>query len=83
MYTIGWLKQIPDSELSLSDRIRKQKILAPFVVLFYCLILKDGILDGWHGCYYAFERVLAEILLSIRLIEYEIIEYEKLEQQEP
>jgi hypothetical protein len=78
LYTIGWLKQIPDSELSLSDRIRKQKILAPFVVLFYCLVLKGGILDGWHGWYYAFERVLAEILLSIRLIE-----YEKLQQQEP
>ena len=74
------LTQIPESELSLSDRIRKQKILAPFVILFYCLILKGGILDGWHGWYYAFERVLAEVLLSIRLIEYEIIEYEKLEQ---
>ncbi len=61
-----------------SDRIRKKKILAPFVILFYCLILKGGILDGWHGWYYAFERVLAEILLSIRLIE-----YEKLQQQEP
>lgn len=60
-----------NSELSLSDRIRKQKILAPFVILFYCLILKGGIFDGWHGWYYAFQRMLAEILLSIRLIEYE------------
>ena len=77
---VNKLTQIPDAELSLSDRIRKQKILAPFVILFYCLIVKGGILDGWHGWYYAFERVLTEILLSIRLIEYEIIEYEKLEQ---
>ncbi|ARV61237.1 glycosyl transferase [Nostocales cyanobacterium HT-58-2] len=68
---VNKLTHIPDSELSLSDRIRKQKILAPFIILFYCLILKGGILDGWHGWYYAFERVLAEILLSIRLIEYE------------
>jgi glycosyltransferase involved in cell wall biosynthesis len=60
-----------NSELSLSDRIRKQKILAPFVILFYCLILKGGIFDGWHGWYYAFQRMLAEILLSIRLISYE------------
>lgn len=74
---VNKLTQIPESELSLSDRIRKQKILAPFVILFYCLILKGGILDGWHGWYYAFERVLAEILLSIRLIE-----YEKLQQQD-
>ncbi len=56
---------------SLSDRIRKQKILAPLIVFFYCLILKGGILDGWHGWYYASQRVLAEVLLSIHLIEAE------------
>ncbi len=65
------LIETPDSQLSLSDRIRKQKILAPFIILLYCLILKGGILDGWYGWYYAFQRVLAEILLSVRLIEYE------------
>ncbi|WP_017314710.1 glycosyltransferase family 2 protein [Mastigocladopsis repens] len=68
------LLETPTYELSLGDRIRKQKILAPFVILFYCLILKGGILDGWHGWYYTFQRVLAEILLSIRLIEYEKIQ---------
>ncbi|GAB1544835.1 glycosyltransferase family 2 protein [Scytonema sp. NUACC21] len=65
------LTEASASELSLGDRIRKQKILAPFVILFYCLILKGAILDGWHGWYYTFQRVFAEILLSIRLIEYE------------
>lgn len=65
------LQQTPVDELSLSDRIRKQKVLAPFIILFYCLILKGCILDGWHGWYYAFQRMLAEILLSIRLIELE------------
>ncbi|MEL6456995.1 MAG: glycosyltransferase family 2 protein [Cyanobacteria bacterium J06621_15] len=64
------LTQTPENELSLGDKIRKQKIIAPFIILFYCLILKGGILDGWHGWYYAFQRVLAEVLLSIRLIEY-------------
>ncbi|MBH8555314.1 glycosyltransferase family 2 protein [Nostocaceae cyanobacterium CENA357] len=62
------------NELSLGDRIRKQKIVAPFIILLYCLILKGGILDGWAGWYYAFQRMLAEILLSIRLIEYEKLE---------
>ncbi|MHC5723881.1 MAG: glycosyltransferase family 2 protein, partial [Nostoc sp.] len=65
------LLETPESELSLGDRIRKQKILAPLIILIYCLILKGGILDGWHGWYYAFQRVLAEILLVIRLIEAE------------
>lgn len=63
------LKETPASELSLSDRIRQKKIIAPFIILFYCLILKGGIWDGWAGFYYAFQRTLAELLLSIRLIE--------------
>ena len=63
------LLDTPNSELSVGDRIRKAKVLAPFVVLFYCLILKRGIFDGWPGWYYAFQRMLAETLLSIRLVE--------------
>lgn len=67
------LLETPMSDLSWGDRIRRQKILAPLIILVYCLILKGGILDGWHGWYYAFQRVLAEILLAIRLIEAEKI----------
>ncbi|MBW4686007.1 MAG: glycosyltransferase family 2 protein [Komarekiella atlantica HA4396-MV6] len=67
------LLETPMSELNWGDRIRRQKILAPFIILVYCLILKGGILDGWHGWYYTFQRVLAEILLAIRLIEAEKI----------
>ena len=63
------LKETPWSELSWGDRVRTFKILAPFIILFYCLILKGGVLDGWRGWYYAFQRMLAEILLSLRLIE--------------
>ncbi|MGB3207688.1 MAG: glycosyltransferase family 2 protein [Crinalium sp.] len=63
--------ETPNEELSLGDRIRKQKILAPFVILIYCLILNKGILDGWAGIYYALQRTLAEILLSLKLIENE------------
>jgi glycosyltransferase involved in cell wall biosynthesis len=65
------LRETPNNELSWGDRIRKQKIIAPFIILFYCLILKGGILDGWRGWYYALQRMLAETLLSIRLIEAE------------
>jgi glycosyltransferase involved in cell wall biosynthesis len=65
------LLETPAIELSGSDRIRRQKILAPFIILLYCLILKGGIWDGWRGWYYCFQRVLAEVLLSIRLIEAE------------
>lgn len=65
------LLNTPNHELSWGDRLRKQKVVAPFVILFYCLFLRGGILDGWAGWYYAFQRMLAEILLAIRLIEVE------------
>ncbi|PZO35362.1 MAG: glycosyl transferase [Pseudanabaena frigida] len=65
------LLSTPASQLSFGDRLRKQKVFAPIVVLLYCLILKGGILDGWAGWYYAWQRMLAEILLAIRLIELE------------
>jgi glycosyltransferase involved in cell wall biosynthesis len=67
------LLDTPASELSRGDKIRQQKILAPLIIFFYCLILKRGILDGWHGWYYALQRMLAETLLSIRLIEEETL----------
>jgi glycosyltransferase involved in cell wall biosynthesis len=61
----------PFARLSASDKIRKTKILAPPIVFLYCLILKQGIFDGWHGWYYAWQRALAEVLLAIHLIEAE------------
>lgn len=63
--------ETPASELSFGDRIRRQKIIAPLAILIYCLIVNRGILDGWAGWYYALQRTLAEILLSIHLIEAE------------
>ena len=68
------LLETPEHELSIGDRLRKRKILAPLIIFIYCLILKGAILDGWHGWYYTFQRVLAEILLSIHIIEAEKID---------
>ncbi len=65
------LSQTPFQELSLGDKLRKLKLPAPFIVFFYCLILKGGILDGWRGWYYACQRLLAELLLVLRLLELE------------
>ena len=56
-------------ELNMPDRIRKKIILAPALVFFFTLLGKGLILDGWPGWYYVFQRTLAEILLSLKLIE--------------
>lgn len=63
------LLETPDVLLSLGDKLRKRRLIAPFVIFVYCLLLKRGILDGWRGWYYAFQRMFAEILLSLRMIE--------------
>ncbi|MEL6939485.1 MAG: glycosyltransferase family 2 protein [Cyanobacteria bacterium J06598_1] len=58
-----------NASLSFGDKLRKRKVVAPFVVFLYCLFLRGGIFDGWRGCYYAFQRMFAETLLSLKLIE--------------
>jgi glycosyltransferase involved in cell wall biosynthesis len=59
----------PSAELNLADRIRKYIVPAPFLVLFYTLFGKGLILDGWPGWFYVIQRMLAEMLLSLRLLE--------------
>jgi glycosyltransferase involved in cell wall biosynthesis len=62
----------PASELSLNDRVRRWRVVAPVAVLFYCLIIRGGIFDGWPGLYYAFQRMMAELMLSLYLLEYDL-----------
>ena len=58
--------------LSWTDRIRSWRILAPPAALLYCLVIRGGILDGWPGLYYAFQRSLAELMLSLYLIDHDL-----------
>lgn len=58
------------SELGLADRLRRWRFVIPPAMLVYCLIVRGGILDGWPGFYYAFQRTLAELMLSLHLIEH-------------
>lgn len=59
----------PAAELSWPDKLRRKIILAPGLVFFYTLLGKGLILDGWPGWYYVFQRTLAEIILSLKLME--------------
>jgi len=55
--------------LKFVDRMRKLKVVAPLAMPLYCLLWRRGVLDGWAGLYYALQRTLAEIALSLYLIE--------------
>ena len=59
-------------QLGFADRLRKTRLLFPFVIFFYCLFVKGAIRDGWAGVYYAFQRMLSEILLALYLIEHDL-----------
>ena len=57
------------SSLGWPDRVRKLRLVAPFAAPLYCLLVKGVILDGWAGWHYAFQRGIAEAILSLRLME--------------
>jgi len=64
------LTATPD-KLNFADRIRRLRIVAPLAVFFYCLI-KGGLLDGRAGLYYVMQRSVAELLLSLYLLEHDL-----------
>tara|TARA_A100000171_G_scaffold8751_1_gene6494 strand:+ start:574 stop:1422 length:849 start_codon:yes stop_codon:yes gene_type:complete len=58
--------------LGWKDRIRTWIVLAPPLTLVYCLFAKGMILDGWAGLYYTLQRVIAELILSLKLLDYRL-----------
>lgn len=65
------LLNTPNSELRRVDKLRRLHVVAPFAMLFLCLIGRQGLRDGWRGWFYAFQRTYVEILLSLMLWETE------------
>ena len=54
-------------ELSRIDRMRLLAGPAPFAALFYTLIVKRCLLDGWVGWFYALQRMLAETMIALEI----------------
>jgi glycosyltransferase involved in cell wall biosynthesis len=61
------LRTADPSTLNAAARIRKLRVVAPFVVVPYLLFAKGLIFDGRAGLRYVLERFLAEAILSIAL----------------
>jgi len=57
------------AELGWKDRLRLKIVFAPILTIGYCLIWKLLILDGRAGLFYTVQRVYAELLLSLELLD--------------
>lgn len=57
------------AKLRLQDKLRLTCWAAVPASLIFTLLVKGTLWDGWRGWYYALQRLLAEMLLALRLIE--------------
>jgi glycosyltransferase involved in cell wall biosynthesis len=55
--------------LSRRDRLRLMSGPAPFLVLAYVLVVKGCLFEGPAGWFYAFQRLVAEVLLAMEILE--------------
>lgn len=62
----------PLRRLSIVDRVRRMIVVAPVVVPIYLLLLRGGWCDGFPGLYYAVQRTVAELILSMRILEFRV-----------
>ncbi len=64
-----YLLEAPPGALRRSDKVRLMTWLAPFAVLFYALVIKRCVLDGWPGWRYALQQTTAEMLVALELLD--------------
>jgi len=63
------LSTMSSVDYSRTDRLRSKGWILPILVLPYCLIFRRGLLDGWPGWSYSLQRLTAEVMLAILLVE--------------
>jgi glycosyltransferase involved in cell wall biosynthesis len=59
----------PSAHLSIADRLRLLIFIAPPLVLLHVLLIRGCILDGTAGLFYALQRTIAEMILSLHLLD--------------
>ena len=71
-YSIKECDKLTNSDpkgLSFTSKLRRNKVLAPVFVFFYCLLFQGLVFNGWRGWHYTLQRTIVEMLLALRLIE--------------
>ena len=59
----------PWSELGWADRLRCTRVLGPLAVAVHCLLVKGLMFDGTAGLHYTAQRVTADLILSMHLLQ--------------
>ena len=59
----------PAADLNRIDRLRRWIIPAPPMVFLYTWLGKGLIFEGWAGWYYVMQRTIAELMLSLYLVQ--------------
>jgi glycosyltransferase involved in cell wall biosynthesis len=62
------LLQSPKENLNRADRLRRNGIAAPAVVLLYTLFVRGVVLDGPAGWYYALQRTTTECMIALQVL---------------
>lgn len=57
------------ANLGLADKLRTFIVIAPFLAPLYYLIIQAGFRDGLYGLHYALQRAVAELIISLVLVE--------------
>lgn len=69
---VAKLLETPASRLGWKDRLRRWYVIAPALMLLYCLFMKRLAFDGRAGLHYTLQRVYAELLLSLTLLDHRL-----------
>ena len=57
------------ASLRIQDKLRRAVFPAAPVTFLYTLLFKGAVLDGLPGLFYTFQRTVAELILSLKLIQ--------------
>lgn len=75
-YSLKEAKMLADTSnvhLPIIFKLRKTKVVAPFLVFFYCLFIQGLIFKGWRGWHYTLQRTMVEMMIALRLVEKKLI----------
>ncbi len=64
-----YLLGVPREARTRIEKIRLMGWLAPIGVFFYALLAKGCIFDGWRGWSYVLQRVIAEAMIALEIVD--------------